>query len=63
MTVDFNVIFNGLLVAFLGGTGWVLYQTSVTLAALKASFDAHTKADEDFKEEIRAALPRTRRRP
>ena len=63
MTIDFNAVFNGLLVAFLAGTGWVLWQTSTTLAALKASFDAHVESDDKFQEDVRVALSRTRRRP
>lgn len=62
MSIDFSVVIQGVFVAFLGAVGWVLWQTSTTLAALKASFDAHTRSDEAFQEEIRAALPRTRRR-
>ncbi len=61
MSIDFNQVFNGLLVMFFGAIGWILWQTSTTLAALKASFDAHVESDEAFQADVKAALTKRRR--
>lgn len=58
MNFDAGTIVQGVMIGVLVAVAKAMWQTTITLAKLGASFDAHVKTDDLFQEETRDRLNR-----
>jgi hypothetical protein len=61
MDINSGVIVQGVMVAVLVGVGKAVWNASVAIAKLGASFEAHTKTDETFQKELRDEVREVKR--